>query len=406
MDFRVLKNSDDSEPAWLTNAIRNRMKNASAGTSQIPKVYYGMHFSEGVAEYRERGVQPYRVLINESTAKQMDATFPGRPVVVLHTDESLEEILPDIMAKADGFVVESFFNEADGKHWAKFLAITDRAHEAISKGWSLSNCYRIRSKGAGGMWHGVDFQNEVFDGVYEHLAIVPNPRYESRIYDPEEFKAYNAEKKMELQRLANSNNDEGEGIMPKFNFFKRQKLENSADLESTMVELPKSKKQMTVSEALEKLDVIENMQGYCNMDHMVKVGEEEMSVNDLVGKFSKMNADKKAADEAAAEGAGEGDDAAFDNEDEDMEGDDEELENDGKDPAAMKAKNAADKAEAIRLKNAAEVARKEKKEKGKDFFNKLSNASDLAALKAEKEETVLDTERAQLARGQERYGKK
>lgn len=394
MNFATLKNHDGSN-LDIPLELRVRLRNAS----QVPKLYYGLHFSEGVAEYRERGREPHRVLILENTAKQMDKTFPGRPVVVLHTDEDLEEMLPNIMEKADGFVVDSFFNQADGKHWTKFLAITDAAHEAIAKGWTLSNCYKIKSKGQGGMWHGVDYQNEVLEGAYEHLAIVPNPRYESKILSPEQFKTYNSQKEIELARLANSNN-EGEGSM-KFNIFKKTKVENSADLENTVIELPKSKKQMTITELVNAMDTIENMAGYCNMDHMVKVGEEEMSVNELV-KRHMANESEKQKDLDADEGAGaQNDDEADEDAAEDLENEDDKRDD------KEKAKNAKDKkAEDERLKNEKEEVRKAKKAAGKDHFDNLSNAADLARLKNEKDTEIMDTERAQLARGQERYGKK
>src|ERR1039458_6555937 len=85
----------------------------------IGQVLYGMHFEPGVAEYREKGKDPFRVFISEKTAKQMDATFPGRPMFVDHVNEVTDRA-------PDGYVVESFFNELDGKHWSKFIITTDR----------------------------------------------------------------------------------------------------------------------------------------------------------------------------------------------------------------------------------------------------------------------------------------
>ena len=55
-----------------------------------------------------------------------------------------------------------------------------------------------------------------------------------------------------------------------------------------MVELPKSKKEMTIASVLNAYDAILNMHGYANGDHMVKVGENEMSVNELVKKHMEM----------------------------------------------------------------------------------------------------------------------
>ena len=40
----------------------------------FPEIFYGLHFSPGIAEYREGDQPAYRILINENTAKQMDPT--------------------------------------------------------------------------------------------------------------------------------------------------------------------------------------------------------------------------------------------------------------------------------------------------------------------------------------------
>jgi cobalamin biosynthesis protein CobT len=68
----------------------------------------------------------------------------------------------------------------------------------------------------------------------------------------------------------------------KLNIFKRQKVENSTDLSEMMVELPKSKKEVSLVKCIEEYDKLVNMHGYASEDHMVKVGNEEMSVKDLV----------------------------------------------------------------------------------------------------------------------------
>lgn len=236
----------------------------------------------GVAEYAEPDREPYRILIEEAAIKNMDPSFQGKPVYVDHVDEVN---LENIQSEADGYVMESFFNQLDGKHWVKFIVVSDRAKQAIRSGWTLSNAYLPKSFSGGGLWHGVEYIKEVVSGEYEHLAIVKNPRYaESKILTPEEFKKYNGEKDIELKRLANSKEEQkGEGTMG-LSFFKKAKVENSVDLESTVVRLPKSQKEFTIAEVVNKLDVIENMHGYASDDHMVKVGENEMSVKDLVKK--------------------------------------------------------------------------------------------------------------------------
>lgn len=279
-----------------------KFKNAAT----LPKLYYGLHMVEGVAEYRPAGANPYRVFVSENTIKNMDPSFQGCPVYVGHVDDvNVSEIGTD-KDEADGYVVRSFFNQADGKHWVEFLVTTDRGHEAIRNGWKLSNCYVSKNSKGGGQWHGVDYLKEISEAQYEHLAIVQRPRYEeSVIMTPEKFKEYNEKKEFELKRIANSNSQPKEKKMGKFSFFKRERVENSADLENMMVDI-KGVGQISISDALSKLEKFSN--GYhCNGDERVKVGDKDMAVNELVSKhleheekLLKMEMNSKAEEEKKA----------------------------------------------------------------------------------------------------------
>src|SRR5690606_38544515 len=114
----------------------------------------------GVAEYKEPGKDPFRIFLNEDTIRAMGPTFAGRPVFVLHADEVAEDV-DELKQEADGWVVDSFYNEADGKHWVKFLVCSKKAEEAIAKGYRLSNAYIPKSFGKGGEWNGVSYNKEV-----------------------------------------------------------------------------------------------------------------------------------------------------------------------------------------------------------------------------------------------------
>lgn len=352
----------------------------------IPQLYYGLHMEIGVAEYREPKQQPLRIFIGEQTIKNMDASFRGRPVYVQHV---AEVDLENIQAEADGYVVRSFFNKSDGKHWVEFLVVSDQGHEAVRSGWKLSNAYVPQEMSSGGMWHGLQYDKEVVSGKYDHLAIVPNPRYEdSIILTPEEFKAYNEKKEAELSRLANSK-QERESML---NFFKKskvEKLENAQEIDSLSVVLPKSKKEMSISDLVTEMDKIVNMQGYANGDHAVKVGDEEMTVNDLVAKHLEMKKKMDAADQAdgdakEAEAKGEGELKAND-EDDKKKADEEKMKN-AKD--AQAAKDDADK--------------KAKAEEAKKNFDSLKNAEDQA--RATQKAPKIEFSSDRVARGRTRYG--
>jgi hypothetical protein len=257
----------------------------------LPKVYYGLHMVEGVAEYKDEATnngQPYRIFVGESVIKNMDPTYAGKPLYVLHVDDVNLDALQN---EADGYVVESFFNKSDGKHWAKFIVVSDRGHEAIRSGWKLSNAYIPKQFSGGGKWHGVDYLKEVEAAEYEHLALVPNPRYEeSIILTPEEFKTYNSDKELELKKLANSLT---KGAKAMFSFFKKTKVDNAADLEAMSVVLPKTGKEVSLSSIINAADEAEEKkekkeEQMADGEHHVLVGEGKMKVNELVKKYMDM----------------------------------------------------------------------------------------------------------------------
>lgn len=355
------------------------MKVANAKT--LPQVYFGLHMVEGVAEYREPGKTPYRVLIRNEAIKDMDPSFQGRPVYVRHVDEVK---LDSIQEDADGYVVRSFFNQADGKHWVEFLVVSDQGHEAIQqKKWKLSNCYTLKESVGGGQWNGVDYAKEVRRGEYDHLAIVPNPRYDSVILTPEQFKQYNSDKQLELSKLSNSK-EENKSMLK---FFKKQKVENSTDLEGMAVQLPKSGKEITIEQLVKNADEVEmnaDKPMMANGDHHVMVGEEKMSVNSLIEKHAAcMNelAEMKKGKEGAVEN------------DADAEAKKKALELAAHEDAEMKAKNA--EKEALEKK-----AIEEKKANDLANFEKLKNAD-----KNKKQpEVKIDLMEDQIARGKARYG--
>lgn len=341
----------------------------------------------GVAEYREPGKDPYRVFLNENTIRKMDVTFAGRPVFIQHVDEVAKSV-DEVKHEADGWVIESFFNEADGKHWVKFLTVSKAADDVIKKGFKLSNAYYMKGKLGPGQWNGVDYDHQVTDAEYEHLALVQNPRYaESVIMTPDQFKKYNEDKKSELLKIANDN-----GETMKLNIFKRQKVENSAELAEAVVELPKSKKQMTVEQMVNALDFDPTKPVDADMAHVVKIGEESMSIKDLVEKHTAIVNELKELQNADDE-----DDDKAENEDkecnaDDMDDDDDDVENEDDKDDKEKKKN--------KKKNEVEDDKE-----AKDKAAKLRNAKRQAMLDAARNEAnVVEVTATRVDRGRQRYG--
>jgi hypothetical protein len=250
-------------------------------------IYYGLHLYSGLAQYDEPDKRSYKVFLNENVCKQMDPTFAGRPVFVKHVDE-IETDINKLKNEADGWVVESFYNQTDGRHWVKFIVVTDKAEQAIKGGMQLSNCYLPKTFGKSGIWNGISYEKEITSAEYEHLAIVPNPRYqESVILTPEQFKKYNEDKITELKRLSNNKNKEGVQKM-KLSWFKKTKAEDNLDLESMSVILPKSKKEIDISKLINEMDDYEMKMRepiVAGHDHLVSCNGKTMTVGELINEY-------------------------------------------------------------------------------------------------------------------------
>lgn len=365
-------------------------------------IYYGMHFYPGVAEYQEGGKDPFRIFINESTIRTMGPTFAGRPIFVEHVDE-VDDDVDELRKDADGWVVESFYNEADGKHWVKFIACSERAERAIRKGFRLSNAYLPQLGGQGGTWNGVSYQKEVTGGEYEHLAIVNNPRYEeSVIMTPDEFKAYCEEQTLELKRLANSKKEKT--AMSKLKFWNRKAAENAADLEGLSVTLPKSGKEKTIVQLVNEADEAEGKKGLANGEDKIKVGDKEMTVNDLVKGYEAL--EKECNDLKSMARNEDDEDGELENEDDDSEVENDDVEGDVDNEDAGDDEEAKKKALQLAEHEEKEILEKKKQnskakaEEGKKNFKKLKNAH-----RKDHEEVVhVDLSADRLARGQQRYG--
>lgn len=350
----------------MTDKIKN--------DSGVVKRFFGLHMVEGVAQYLGEGGEPYRILILEEVLKRMDSTFEGRPVFVGHQEANLERL----REQADGYVVKSFFNKSDGKHWAEFIVVSDKGLEAIRNGWRLSNAYKLKQLGQGGRWHAVDYEKTVEMGEYDHLAIVDDPRYsESIILSPEEFQEYNRKKEAELAHLTNSNDKpqkkKGEIKMPiGLNFFKKQKVENSEQvtaLEELSIKLPKSGREVDLITLINEADASAQDVGFANGSDKVKVGDKEMNVDDLVKEYNSL---------CAMKNEWEGEERRK-KENSDKE-DKEKKENKNEDDKEKKAENSVSK--------------------DKKHFDLLMNAGERGMIDGR---SVVETSHDRVARGKDRY---
>ena len=116
------------------------------------------------------------VLIKKESFDKFINTMIGVPVIINHKD------ITDKNANDErvGVVSNVWFDEKDGWYWCDGVIWDETAQNLITgKGWSVSCSYDVKlADDAGGTENNIPYDIEFLDGVFTHLAIVDNPRYE------------------------------------------------------------------------------------------------------------------------------------------------------------------------------------------------------------------------------------
>jgi len=138
----------------------------------------GRHFvsrfmEAGLASYQKQGGK--MILVRKEALDRFANSMVGCPVIIEHADVT-DDNVKDL---AVGYVSRVWFNEADGWYYCEGIVHGDDVETLIEeKNWSVSCGYIVTEKDAkGGIYHDIDYDEEVLNGDFEHLAIVPNPRY-------------------------------------------------------------------------------------------------------------------------------------------------------------------------------------------------------------------------------------
>lgn len=301
-DLQPKKAPEAEKPSGGGEVMDKDHKEELANSRSKAQVFYCRHMQAGVAEYQTSDGDTIRYLIDTDPMKRLLATGNGIDVYVYH-----QEV--DYTKDADGYVAESFYNELDGWGWFKFLAVSEAAQKAIADGWSVSNAYSPTELGEGGTKNAVSYDRAILDGEFTHLAIVPNPRYEdAKIFTPEEFKAYQAEKKAALCELQNSKDNEKGATKMKLMFWKKTEVKNAEEADHTLTEVEVDGETRLLSELIEAVEeaaheakeaadkVEEVVEEVIDLTAKVKVGDEEVEVGELINRYKAIK--KNEADEA------------------------------------------------------------------------------------------------------------
>ncbi|MDE5888962.1 MAG: DUF2213 domain-containing protein, partial [Bacilli bacterium] len=113
-------------------------------------------------------------LLKKETIDKFINTFVGNPVIINHKDDLTE-------ADRVGTINKIWFSAEDGWFWCEGVITDNTAVELIEKGYNVSCQYRITEyadNDEGKLHNANPYDKEILNGVFEHLAIVENPRYE------------------------------------------------------------------------------------------------------------------------------------------------------------------------------------------------------------------------------------
>lgn len=369
---------------------------------QLPSRYFARHIKEGLVHYLENGRDTLYLVKNDALQK-MNKSFEGKPIYVRHVDSVDMERLRET---ADGYVVKSFYNEFDGAWWAEIMVVSDAGHAAVKKGWAVSNCYSPTEYGNGGVYHDIDYQKEIRNGEYEHLAIVPNPRYEEAvIMTPEDFQKYNEGKQQEINKLKNS---------------KEKEMLSQEEME-TLVTTVKNSLSETIAVAVKnavEAKAEEDKKNAADEDHRELIreiaalsakaegdfsGGLEEKVRTIIGMAEKLGYSKDEAGKNSKDNECHGEEKKENEAEEEGEKEPESKANESDKPEeeVKEAEDEGKKEDACKNADEEEKKEEEKKENSKGFFSLLKNA------KAKSQDgSVTKTMAAGLALGKQRYGSK
>ena len=116
------------------------------------------------------------VLIKKESFDKFINTMIGVPVIINHKDITAKNANDERV----GVVSNVWFDDKDGWYWCDGVIWDETAQNLITdKGWSVSCSYDVKlADDAGGTENNIPYDIEFLDGVFTHLAIVDNPRYE------------------------------------------------------------------------------------------------------------------------------------------------------------------------------------------------------------------------------------
>lgn len=238
---------------------------ANKGESkEWPKTFKCRFIEPGLVHYDDMGT----VLVQRPALNKMAQSFVGKPVIdEIHKDAKPENF-KDI---ADGVVIRVWTDPTDGWDWCEFL-VWDEAtmKHCKSREYSVSCAYtptEVNEKG--GTHNNLAYDGEFLNGVYTHLAIVRDPRYE------------------QAKIVVNSKG----GTM--FNLFRKKTQEETVELDGA-TEIEIDGERVPLSKMVDAHNALNAQKNAIKDDAVLVVNGKEVSIKELKDAYV---ANKKAKNE-------------------------------------------------------------------------------------------------------------
>lgn len=256
----------------------------------------GRHF---VSRFIEPGAVSYgnagMLKVTKEALDKFVQSFVGDPVIIKHqilTKDNVDE-------KRVGVVNSVWFDANDAWFYCDGVIWDKDAIRKIENGWSVSCTYDMtESTGESGEWHNIHFDDELLNGVFQHLAIVPNPRYEDatiifnskdreddmlfKLFSGKKIQNSNEEEKMDKNALKNK-------LMEHIN----KAVKGKGDIDGQSEE----EWYKELKEMLDKLAYSESEAQKSNSDDEEEKGDKEEDKGDLKENKCKNNADDGKGEE-------------------------------------------------------------------------------------------------------------
>ena len=160
----------------VKTGVKEKLLNSSE-PSEWPELFKCSFIQPGLISYNDIGAG--MVLVTKEAIDRMAETFVGRPVI----DTRHKDVEPkDFENEADGVIAGKPYWGDDGWMWVDFIAWDKDTKEHCRSGkYSVSCAYIPTESKPGGKHNNIDYDQEVVNGEYTHLAIVKHPRYNGAV---------------------------------------------------------------------------------------------------------------------------------------------------------------------------------------------------------------------------------